>query len=364
MSERPEGQTVMVPRPSPQAAAGMVTRREFGGLQTEQRAETASTALAARARAQVEARFVMARQFPRDLMLAREKLMADCRRPSFADAAIYDKPVGKDGIQGPSIRLAEAAARALGNIHSESITVYDDAWKRIITVVATDLEANVSYDGTITVEKTVERRQLRKGQDAVNQRVNSYGDPVFVVQATDDEILNKQNALVSKALRTQLLRLVPGDLLDEAMGTCRDTMKNREAADPAAGKKRMCDAFAELGVTVQQLTEFLGHGVAETTVEELVRMRALFAAIRENETTWAAALEHQKEKLARQAGEEFAGTAGDKAAAGDKAKPSNLSEAAQQARSARGKGKAAPAAEAPIEPIDLPDAGRVPGEEG
>lgn len=285
----PKGQMVQVPR------AGQVASQGFGASSLEVKAETATAALVAQAKASVEARCIMARQFPRDIMVTRDRLLNDCQRPAFAEAAIYHKPVGK-GIEGPSIRLAEAAARALGNIHSESIVIYDDNYKRMVKITAVDLETNVTFDGTVVVEKTVERRELKKGQTAVNQRVNSYGDPVFVVLATDDDVLNKVNAVVSKTLRTLLLRLVPGDLLDEALQQCRATMANKDSQDPAAAKKKMCDAFNTLGVSAQQLSTYLGHPISDTSVDELSEMRALYATIHEGETSWQAALDHKLEQ--------------------------------------------------------------------
>src|SRR5258708_6569465 len=77
--------------------------------------ETASTVLAAQAKAQIEARYVMAERHPRDLDVVRQRMLKECRRPVFAGVARYRKPIGK-GVEGPSIRFAEAAIRLMGNI--------------------------------------------------------------------------------------------------------------------------------------------------------------------------------------------------------------------------------------------------------
>lgn len=303
------GQMVRVPQP------GTVARQEFGAQQIEVRAETVSTALAAQMKANVEARAIMAMQRPRDHFVVRDKLLKECERPGFAEKAIYHKPIGKDGIEGPSIRLAEAAARCMGNLDITSLTIFDDRYRRQIAVVVTDLESNVKYDASVSIEKTVERRQLRQGQAAVGQRYNSYGDPVFIVEATDDDLLNKQNALVSKALRTLILRLLPGDILDAAIAQCYATMEKKDAADPEAGKKAMCDAFASMGIGTDLLAVYLGHPIAQTTPHELTKMRALYTTIKDGEITWASALEAQQERQ-RVAAEEAAPPASTAPAAG------------------------------------------------
>jgi len=279
---------ITVPAPK----AGEVARQSFGASELDRRAETASSALAAQASAAVQARYVMALQRPRDLLKVRATLLLDCRRPGFAEKAIYNKPVG-DGIEGPSIRLAEAAARAMTNMFTDVFAVYDDDKKRIVRVSASDLESNITYTKDVTIEKTMERSKLRDGQTALSSRVNSRGYPVFLVAATDDDILNKENALASKAMRTCLLRLVPGDILDEAMDQARLTMESKIKEDPDFEKKRMCDAFLDVGVTIDQLKEYLGHPIETTTAPEIARMKKLFMAIKDGEASWAEAVEQK-----------------------------------------------------------------------
>ena len=201
--------------------------------------------------------------------MVRQRLLSECKVPAFARTARYRLPRGKDRetgepnfIEGPSIRFAEAALRCLGNISIESTIIYDDPRKQIVRVSVTDLEANLPYETEITIAKTVERKFLKKGQSFISQRTNSYGDRVFLVEATEDEILMKTNALTSKAVRTLGLRHLPGDMLDEAMRTCLDVSHSDDAKDPQAAKKRLFDAFFEVGVTVEQLQEYLGHSAA------------------------------------------------------------------------------------------------------
>lgn len=248
-------------------------------------AETATAALATQARAMVEARYLMALRQPRDLDVVRQRLLKECQRPSFAEVARYRKPIGK-GVEGPSIRFAEAAIRCMTNITVETMTVFDDTEKRIVRVMVTDLEANVPYSQDVTITKTVERLSLKQGETPLRTRVNSKGQPLYILEATDDDILNKQGALISKAVRTLGLRLIPGDLVDEAMEAILDTQKRRDAQDPDAAKRRLFDAFASQGVSAEQLKEYLGHKGDSLSAKELADLRGLYSALKDGEATW------------------------------------------------------------------------------
>jgi hypothetical protein len=268
---------------------GTSTKDEFGGVTSTALAETASTAVAAQATASVQARYVLAMKNPRDLDEVRVRLLKECKRPRFAEVARYLKPVGQ-GVTGPSIRFAEAALRCMGNVMPEVATVYDDTKKRIVRVTVTDLEANLTYSQDVVVEKTVERSKLRGGQQPIAVRTNSNGYKTFIVEATEDDLLNKQAALVSKALRTLALRVLPGDILDECMDQVIATQEARDKADPDAARKRLVDAFVQIGVKPSDIKTYLGHDLAASSPAEISELRAVYAAIRDGEGTWADAV--------------------------------------------------------------------------
>lgn len=265
----------------------LVARNEFGNELALP--DTASTAVAAQAKALVEARYIMAIRRPRDMDVVRERMLKECLRPSFAAVARYTKPIGRDRSKwpsGPSIRFAEAAVRCMTNITVETMTVYDDREKRIVRVMVTDLEANVPYSQDITIAKTIERRQKKDGDTVISTRANSYGDTLYILEATDDDIINKQQALISKVVRTLGLRLIPGDIVDECMDQVLVTQANGDAQDPDTAKRKLFDAFAALGVQAHQLKEYLGHEAQSLAPKDLADLRSLYAAIRDGETTW------------------------------------------------------------------------------
>gem|GEM_PF-2121319 len=207
---------------------------------------------------------------------------------------------GGKKIEGLSIRFAEAALRCMTNVHIEQVTVYDDSEKRIVQVSATDLESNETLSKQITVAKTVERSKPMDDGFFFSVRKNSGGRNVFTVPATEDDLLAKEGALVSKAIRTLAMRILPGDITDEAETLIKATSLNRAATDPDGERKRIVDAFASLSVQPGELKEFVGHDLAGCSPAELGELRNLYNAIKAGEATFrdALAAKHGKDEAA------------------------------------------------------------------
>jgi hypothetical protein len=274
---------------SPQAA-GTIARQEFGVQQLEVSAETAGgAALAAQARALVEARFVMAMRRPRDLDDVRVKVMREVERPGFAEIAWYRKPIGA-GVEGLSVRFFEAAARCFGNLMVTPTTTFEDDRKRIVRVEVIDLETNYSPSLDVTVEKTVERKALNDGRVAISVRKNSKGEITYTVPATEDEMLGKSNSLVSKARRNLLQQIIPGDITDQAKARILAIRRGDAAKDPEGARRKIVDSFAGLNVMPSDLKRWLGHDVAQASPAEITDLRDLYSAIQAGETNWAEAL--------------------------------------------------------------------------
>ena len=246
----------------------------------------AAVAAAERAKAEIQAAFVMAAHRPRSQEQARQNILKLCRKPDFAEAVEYSKPVGGTKITGLSVRFAEQALREWGNVRtSQSVTYEDDDVRRVMVKVL-DLESNAEFSREISVSKTVERKSS-KGRDVISERTNSYGDTVYIVVATDDEIAIKEAAAVAKVIRNEGLRLLPPDIKEEALEIARKTLENRDAEDPDAGVRKITDAFSRLGVTVAMLEAFLGHPAGQCSPAELAELRKIHAAVKGGEAKWS-----------------------------------------------------------------------------
>lgn len=270
---------------------GLVTLADERPHPLDTQHETAVAAASSQAKAATEARYLVALHRPRNLETVRVRLLDSCRRPGFAATAKYSKPIGGGRVIGASIRFAEEAARCLTNLLIETPTRFDSAEKRVVSVLVTDLESNLSYAGDITLDKVVERKTLRKGQVPLSQRVNSQGEVTYLVEATEDELLTKQGAAVSKHIRNGVLRVLPSDILEEALAQVDATLRNEDARDPAEARRKIVDAFYGLGVSPDQLAEYLGHAIEQMQPAKVMELRTIYAALKDGETTWAAVME-------------------------------------------------------------------------
>jgi hypothetical protein len=286
---------------------------QFGGREIQMSRETASEASAAQAQAEIQARYIMAERHPRKIENFRVILLKECDRPRFAEMAIYKKPVGKkkdrygkeiidpktnkpieDIKEGPSIRLIEVALQHYKNVLSQATVLYENDEIRIDRIGVTDLENNVTFMKDIAVPKRVERRGFKKGnkveppsgRTVISERQNSYGDVVYLVQATDDEVRIKESALTSIEIRNNGRRLLPQDIIEEAMDACRATAERQDAQDPNAAKRKVIDSFATLDLLPSDLEMLLGHSLDRISPPELALLRGVFVGIRDGEATW------------------------------------------------------------------------------
>jgi hypothetical protein len=241
--------------------------------------------------ARIKASYALAIRNPRDVDMVRAKLLKACARPRFAESARYSLPRGGRKIEGPSIRFAEEVARSLGNVSIESAVVHDDPERRVIRVTVTDVEANLPLSTDVVVEKFVERNQLRQGQEALSSRMNSQGRVVYRIPADEGELVVKQAALTSKALRNLVLRILPADILEEAMSACVATMQKGDAQDPEAARKKLLDAFASVGVKPADLKAYVGADLEHIDAATRQELRDLFTALKEGATSWPEVME-------------------------------------------------------------------------
>lgn len=279
-------------------STALTTRQEFGAQETTTAlVETASTAIAAKAKAMVEARYIMAMRQPRNWDQVRQDLMAECKRPTFAHnkSAYYRKPIGK-GVEGLGIRFVEVALRCMKNVLVETSMTFEDETKEIHCVSVTDLESNLTYPLDVRVSKTVERAKPMDDGSYISVRKNSYDKLTYTVPANDDDLLNKRAALISKAIRTLGLRIIPGDLQDEAEAIIKAVRMDEAARDPGAERKRIADAFGEIGVKAADLTAYLGHTLDTCSPTELVDLRGIYGAIKDGEATWKSVMENKAEQ--------------------------------------------------------------------
>jgi len=269
--------------------------------------DTETAAVTAAAVAEVQAAYAIAIRFPRNLEQVRSRMLEAARRPGFQKAARYAKPVGTGKVEGWSIRAAEEFIRDMGNLRVTTATTYESESERKVRVQVTDLETNASFGRELTIQKSVERKgdkvARERAQDIISQRKNSYGETVYVVRATEDELQQKESSAISKVLRNEGLRLIPGDLLEEAFDVIngvKEQGKKMTASKEEA--RKIVDAFSTRGVTVKEIEEYLGCPVAQVTVADISDLREIWVAITSEGARWAEYLEGKRQERTKTAG--------------------------------------------------------------
>lgn len=266
------------------------THEQGFGVQRAGRSDVAVETQAAKARALVQARFIMAMERPRKWDDVRTKLLKECERFRFAEEATYEVENRGSGL---SIRFAESAVRLMGNASVEAVTLMDSENERTIRITAIDLETNADFSQEVTVEKSVERYS-DAGRLVLRKRVTSKGKTIFIVRATAEEVLGLVNREIARVSRGLVLKLIPADIKEDCWDAIQKTVQAGVKADPDAERKRVLDGFAKLNIMPSEIEGFLGHDVAGCTPAEIVELKRLWLGVRDGEVDFRAAVEARK----------------------------------------------------------------------
>jgi len=236
----------------------------------------AMVAAAESAKAQIQCAYMMALQCPRSYFAAEQAVVKACSNPLFAEKVEYKLPRAGTTISGPTIRLAELIRREWRNIFTTERVMHDDDRQMIVQVTAMDLETNSIETAEVIVPKTVERKYVKEGQEILSERENSLGKPVYTVRATDSEVDMTRKAMISKALRNAIFRLVPAELVQIALATARQTIASADAKDPKEATRRLILCFEEQGVGIDKIEKHIGHTLEKATAADVKNLRGLY----------------------------------------------------------------------------------------
>jgi hypothetical protein len=220
---------------------------------------------AAKAIAQIEAQVWLAIKHPREEAKVRARVLAACKREGFAKKGHYNYPRKSKGggqvdVIGGSINLAKELARTWGNINYGMIVISDSDDERTIRGVAWDMESNASSYAEATFRKLIQRGTGWIKPDERDLR----------------ELTNKHAAIL---IRNSIFSLLPADLIDDAVEACLKTLSKKGKPNIDA----MVASFAELGVTAQEIEEYIKRPIAEITPDEIARLRGFYNAMKDGQ---------------------------------------------------------------------------------
>lgn len=222
-------------------------------------------AVVSRAAQEVQAAMVIAKKYPRDEMRAWDKIMKACERPSLAEKAAYSYPKGGANVSGPSIRLAECLARAWGNIDFGLIELNQTEGKSEMMAYAWDLETNCRETKIFTVNHAIEKKG---GQQKI------LTDPREIYELTANQ--------GARRMRACILAIIPGDVVDDALDKCDETLARSEKDVPLADRiKKVITVFDGVGVSIGMIEKRFNKKMDKLGEQELVHLRKIFTSIRD-----------------------------------------------------------------------------------
>ena len=243
---------------------GVTANADGNALATIAAGASSAEVQIAKAKAQAEsfAMVMAAKQWPRNEAKAAEKLITACQRPKLAEQAVYTYARGGQDISGPSIRLAEAAARAWGNMKDGIRITASDKLHSEVTAFAYDIEANLLQEMSFTVSHI---RHTKKGDTLLT-------DPRDIYEKIANEGARRKRACI--------LACMPGDVIDAAVEQCEQTLKATADISPATIQK-LVSAFAEYGVTKSQIVAKIQRNLDAITPAQVVSLRKIFVSLKD-----------------------------------------------------------------------------------
>jgi hypothetical protein len=250
-----------------------VTAREETGLsiREEHGRELSMARQAAQAQHEVQSAITVAIKFPRNEDDSFGRLMKACSREAFALKAAYSFPRGGTKVIGPSSHLAREAARVWGNIQYGFEIVRDDDENIHLRGWAWDMQTN---------SKATQDAHFRK---AVQRKVQGQTKWIKPDERDLRELINKHGAI---AERNCVLKILPADLIEEAMATAFQTIERGVSKDIDGERKKMVAAFAQINVSVPELEAYLGNPLKHANPAQVTELRTIWRSIMDGNSTW------------------------------------------------------------------------------
>lgn len=221
------------------------------------------SAESARVVAEAQGQMLMARQFPRDIRAARERIAAACRRPTLAAAATFTYSRGGTEISGPTIRLAEAIAQDWGNISFGTRELSRNHRESVIQAYACDLETGTRAERTFTVPHV--RYTREHGSTPVE-------DPRDIYEVGANQGARRQRACLQS--------VIPGYIWEDAVALCDVTLRKTTDVTPE-GVAKLVTAFGEFGVTKEQIQKRIQRSVDSIRPAQVISLRKIYTSLKD-----------------------------------------------------------------------------------
>jgi hypothetical protein len=210
-------------------------------------------------------------RYPRDVNAARAAIAQAFTSLRLAEQAEYEYPRGGTRVEGASIRAAEALAQLWGRMTFGSQVLSESTGPDGIVTVevrafAFDCQTLTNAERSFPVR--LQRTVRRSGQVVVN-RITDERDAYELVAN-----------MASRRERAMILRVIPGDVVDEALEAAETTLRSKVDTSPEAVEK-MLTAFDSYGVTRAHIEKFLGANLDTITPRQKMKLTRIWVSLRD-----------------------------------------------------------------------------------
>ena len=221
------------------------------------------TPAAVRELATVQAQMIMAKSYPRYMPEVYKKVDLICASKNLANASTYAYSRGGTGINGPTIRLAEALAKAFGNIKYGFEETDSSGEETKVRAYAFDMETNTLAERTFSV------RHSRYTKTGGNQ---SLTDPRDIYEMVANN--------AQRRVRACILEIIPGDVVDYALDACMNTRKTNIDKTPER-MSAMLNAFKVYGVGKADIEAFIQRKFEAIEDSQWLRLQDIYRSLKD-----------------------------------------------------------------------------------
>jgi len=212
---------------------------------------------------EIQGMVFMAKQYPRDVFAAYQKIKQSCERKSLAMIASYEYPRGGQKVTGPSIRLAEVVAQNWGNMTFGVTELEQKKGESTCMAYAWDLETNVRSEKIFTVKH---ERSTKKGLQILTDSRDIY------------ELVANMGA---RRERSCILAVIPKDVVDAAVEECDRTLSGQNTEPIIDRLKKMFDKFKSFGVTREMIEKKIGVKIDSFTEKDVLALIKVFNSLKD-----------------------------------------------------------------------------------
>lgn len=240
-----------------------------------QRATVAETSGARQAQsrelAEMQTKFYMAQQFPRDERRAMDAIINAFSRPTLAELANYEYAKGGSSISGLSIHSMQAIAQQWGNM--------EFGWSEVSRGTGAD---GVPYSEVRAFAWDLQSRTCRPLQFIVRHWRDTKSGGYKLKD--EREVYELCANMAQRRVRACLMAVIPKDVQDAAEQQAALTLKTKADTSPEAMQK-MLEAFAPFGVTKDHIEKRIQRRLDAITPAQVVALKRIYASLRDDMST-------------------------------------------------------------------------------